>query len=172
MSQVGRRSSERPRFLADSMHGKLARWLRLLGYDSVYAKSDDDHILLEAESSGRVIVTSDVELHRLAVKRGVRSVLVPLEGIESQLAAIAEEVSREFGLDVEEFFEPEATRCSLCNGELVEEGDGRHYVCTSCGQRYWEGSHWSRIERTLESAKRLALKRSRRAQRAGTSETG
>ncbi|MEN3047220.1 MAG: Mut7-C RNAse domain-containing protein [Candidatus Caldarchaeales archaeon] len=172
MSPEGRRSGERPKFIADSMHGKLARWLRLLGYDSVYARSDDDRLLLEAEGSGRVLVTSDVELHRLAVKRGVRSVLVPLEDVERQLAAIAEEVSREFGLDIEEFFEPEATRCSLCNGELIEEGDGRHYVCASCGQRYWEGSHWPRIERTLESARRLALKRSRDASRTRASETG
>ncbi|MCS7095328.1 MAG: hypothetical protein NZ988_05950 [Thaumarchaeota archaeon] len=157
MRPEGRPSSERPRFLADSMHGKLARWLRLLGYDAVYAKSDDDQLLLEAEASGRVLVTSDVELFRLATRRSVRAVLVPLEGIERQLATVAQEVSRSLGLDLEQFFEPEATRCSLCNGELVGEGDGRHYVCISCGQKYWEGSHWTRIEQTLKSAKRIAL---------------
>ncbi|MCS7117383.1 MAG: hypothetical protein NZ957_01170 [Thaumarchaeota archaeon] len=153
----GRPSSERPQFIADSMHGKLARWLRLLGYDAVYSKSDDDQLLLEAKSSGRVLVTSDIELHRLAIRRDIRSILVPLEGIEKQLAVVAEGASKMFGIEVAQFLEPRATRCSICNGELVDEGDGRHYVCLSCGQRYWEGSHWSRIERTLKSAKELAV---------------
>jgi uncharacterized protein with PIN domain len=63
------------------------------------------------------------------------------------------------GIDPERFLSPEATRCSLCNGELVQIGDDL-WECSSCGQRYWEGSHWRRIETTLRKAVEIALTKS------------
>jgi uncharacterized protein with PIN domain len=143
-------------FVADSMHGKLARWLRILGYDTVYWRGDDEDLLDFASNSGRILLTSDVELHRAALKRNVRSVLLPLEGIEVQLAMVAAYVRDLMGIDPERFLSPEATRCSHCNGELVQIGDDL-WECGSCKQRYWEGSHWRRIEKTLRKALEIAL---------------
>jgi len=143
-------------FVADSMHGKLARWLRILGYDTVYWRGNDEDLLDFASNSGRILLTSDVELHRAALKRNVRSVLLPLEGIEVQLAMVAAYVRDLMGIDPERFLSPEATRCSLCNGELVQIGD-ELWECSSCKQRYWEGSHWRRIETTLRKALEIAL---------------
>lgn len=150
----GQRSE--PRFVADSMHGKLARWLRILGYDTVYWSGDDEGLLDFASRTGRVLLTSDVELHRAALKRNLRSVLLPLEGVEVQLARVALYVSAHEGIDPRSFLEPEATRCSLCNGELVPKAENL-WECVACGQRYWEGSHWRRIESTLRRALELAL---------------
>lgn len=156
MSSRGEGRRSELRFVADSMHGKLARWLRILGYDTVYWSGDDEDLLEFAGRSGRVLLTSDVELHRAALRRNLRSVLLPLEGIERQLALVAQYVSAHEGIEPELFLEPEATRCSLCNGQLVQTGENL-WECVSCGQLYWEGSHWRRIESTLKRALELAL---------------
>ncbi len=155
MSSRGERAESEVRFVADSMHGKLARWLRILGHDTVYWRGDDEDLLEFASNSGRILLTSDVELHRAALKRNLRSVLLPLEGIEAQLAKVAAYVRDVLGIDPERFLSPEATRCSLCNGELVQIGENL-WECSSCGQRYWEGSHWRRIETTLRKALEIA----------------
>ncbi len=156
MSSRGEGPESEISFVADSMHGKLARWLRILGHDTVYWRGDDEDLLDFASSSGRILLTSDLELHRAALRRNVRSVLLPLEGIERQLATVAAYVRDLLGLDPERFLSPEATRCSHCNGELVQVGENL-WECRSCGQRYWEGSHWRRIDRTLRRALEIAL---------------
>ncbi len=58
-----------PRFLVDAMLGRLARWLRLLGYDSVYfIHTADAELVRLARADGRIILTRD---HGLARRRGV-----------------------------------------------------------------------------------------------------
>ncbi len=156
MSSRGEGPESEIGFVADSMHGKLARWLRILGHDTVYWKGDDEDLLDFVSSSGRILLTSDVELHRAALKRKLPSVLLPLEGIETQLATVAAYVRDRFGVDPERFLTPEATRCSLCNGDLVRIGD-ELWECSSCRQRYWEGSHWRRIDAALRRALEMAL---------------
>ena len=65
------------KFIADSMLGDVARWLRMLGYDTLYSKSIKDHeILIIAERDDRVILTRDISLVRRARKRGLRAILI------------------------------------------------------------------------------------------------
>jgi len=156
LSSRGEGPESEIRFVADSMHGKLTRWLRILGHDTVYWRGDDEDLLDFASVSGRILITSDVELHRAALKRNLRSILLPLEGIEEQLATVAAYLRDRLGIDPERFLSPEATRCSLCNGELVQIGENL-WECGSCGQRYWEGSHWRRINAALRKALEIAL---------------
>jgi len=155
----------RKRFIVDSMLGGLARWLRMLGYDTLYAKNWHDARILEvAESEGRAVVTRDHGLYVRAVKRGLEAVIVP-EELEDALAILA----LRFGIELK--VDPDRSRCPLCNASLrrasAEEVKGRvppqvlerhsvFWVCTGCGQVYWRGGHWRGIEATLaEARKRL-----------------
>src|SRR2546429_9469912 len=61
----------RPRFLADCNVGRLARWLRALGYDASYhARIDDSELVREAAAESRVLLTRDRDLTK---RRGVRT---------------------------------------------------------------------------------------------------
>ncbi|WP_019178343.1 Mut7-C RNAse domain-containing protein [Methanomassiliicoccus luminyensis] len=151
--------AERPRFLADEMLGSLARWLRIMGYDTGYAKGrDDTAILREARAERRVLLTRD---RQLAERAGDGGLLIESDELEEQLA----QVTGRYGL---KFDEP-MTRCALCNGELVLvprsevagkvpprvlEANEEFLVCRSCGQVYWKGSHWDRIVKQLDRALR------------------
>lgn len=162
----------RPRFIVDSMLGSLARWLRILGYDTVYAKGWHDARILEvAAEESRVVVTRDHGLYRRALRRGLETVLVGEDPAEA-LALL----NLRFGIRLEA--NPDESRCPLCNAPLRrasrEEVKGRvpprvyeryteFWVCTGCGQVYWRGGHWRGIEETLRKAReKAALLASRR----------
>jgi hypothetical protein len=146
-----------PRFVADHMLGSLARWLRMLGYDTLYDKGIDDvEIASTARSENRFILTRDKEL---AKEPG--ALFLDQDDLEGQLKAVAER----FGLRYDE----DKIRCSACNGELApvskEEASGkvpqgalenneRFWRCSRCQKLYWRGSHWKGI---MERFKRLNL---------------
>lgn len=148
------------RFAVDSMLGKLAKWLRLLGYDTVYDPDLDDRPLVElANREGRVLLTRDT---RLATELRCKAIyVVKSEVPEEQLR----EVVHHFGLDVDsQFF----SRCSLCN-ELVRPASRREvagkvpnyvfsteeefFVCPRCGRIYWPGSHYQKAREYIERIK-------------------
>ena len=146
-----------PRFLLDGMLGSLARWLRILGYDTLYhVDREDDLLRAEAQDSQRVLVTRDAELYRKAVKTGQKSVLIHSDHIMEQLKELvdAQDIS----------LVPVNTRCPRCNGDLdpVDKDDitGKvpeesynafddYWFCSMCNAIYWKGSHWVQIEKTL-----------------------
>lgn len=142
-----------PRFICDVHLGRLARYLRLLGFDTRYDRRLDDATLAAcAASERRILLTRDRELlKRRAVTHGywIRAVL-PRE----QLL----EVVRRF--DLARYLQP-FTRCPRCNGilEQVEREAVRGKVpprswaraeafwhCSGCGQVYWYGTHCERVE--------------------------
>jgi uncharacterized protein with PIN domain len=138
------------RFLADAMLGSLARWLRIMGHDTVYARDvNDDQILVRARAEGRTVLTRD---RQLAERAGGEGMFVRSDDPAEQL----EEVVRRYGLR----FDEGATRCTRCNGvllprapeevgdrvpPLVRERQDAFLQCSSCGQIYWKGTHWERI---------------------------
>jgi uncharacterized protein with PIN domain len=147
----------RPRFIADSMLGSLARWLRMLGYDTAYEKDiDDDAIVKRASQEGRHIVTRDREL---AKQPG--AVMIESDTLEEQLKCVADR----FELS----FDEGSIRCSACNGALSDlpkedaggavpegalESNDVFWKCEACGKVYWKGSHWHGI---MERFRRLNL---------------
>lgn len=147
----------RPRFVADHMLGSLAKWLRMIGYDTVYDKNlDDKAIAATARAENRFVLTRDKEL---AKEPG--ALFVEADLLDAQLA----EVKAKFGLR----FDGSAIRCTACNGELLElpkeqakesvpEGafaeNDRFWKCAGCGKVYWRGSHWLGI---MERLKKLSL---------------
>jgi len=161
----------KPRFIVDAMLGDLARWLRMLGYDTVYDKNMPDWKQLEiAAEQGRILLTRDRGLYIRARKRGIRSLLVHGDDIIDRLYIVA----KTFKLRLE--MDPDSSRCPLCNAPLrrvdksevkgrvplrVYERYDTFWVCSGCGQVYWRGGHWRGILATLEEVKKKMGQRSR-----------
>lgn len=147
----------KPRFIADHMLGSLAKWLRIMGYDTVYDKAlDDGRISAVARAENRFVLTRDKEL---AKEPG--ALLVEDDQLDGQLSA----VGARFGLK----FDEAAIRCTACNGGLEEvpkdsvkesipEGayanNEKFWKCAGCGKVYWRGSHWLGI---MDRLKKLNL---------------
>ncbi|MFC1679316.1 Mut7-C RNAse domain-containing protein [Elusimicrobiota bacterium] len=145
-----------PRFLADCMLAKVARWLAFLGYDSAFATKDDHEdleLLRRAQREGRVFLTRDTKIPDVP---GLRKIVIREQGFEEQLERVLEEL--ELDPDPARFF----TRCTLCNLVLepvaredvleelppkVRDLDTSFHRCPKCRRLYWAGTH---IARTLE----------------------
>ena len=137
-----------PRFIIDVNLGKLARFMRLLGFDSLYRNDyRDAEVVNIAVKEQRIVLTRDRRL--LYIKHISHGYWVRAVDIESQV----DEVLRRFDLfgSIQPF-----ARCLVCNGILVPvakadildrlEPKTRLYFevfhrCTDCRRIYWEGSH-------------------------------
>ena len=153
------------KFLVDAMLKKLARWLRILGVKALYPERiEDNAILALAKRERAVLLTQDVELAERARKKGLRVFLVPRAPIEEQLASVLSE----FKISIGDF--PSKTLCPKCNGRLkrvsarevqalvpksIASKHKHFWLCESCSQVYWEGSHWKRIVKTAEKVKEM-----------------
>ena len=145
------------RFVTDGHLGKLARNLRLLGLDTVYARDADDRLLLEVMASeNRALLTRDRRLLRHSV---VRHGFCPRSADPEQQT---EEVLRRFGLLGSPGALAPFNRCLECNGLLesvpkaavLERLAGepltlRYYddyrMCSKCGRIYWAGTHFDKL---------------------------
>src|SRR5437867_2176460 len=143
------------------MLGRLARWLRALGYDTLYSSDMDDAALARrALVEGRILLTRDVELTR---RRGLETILI----IDDDLTRQLRQVLRARHLSTQAAF----TRCIQCNTRLVdcERGEAERYVppyvfatqtrfrrCSNCGRIYWRGTHWARMRAALDEAENEA----------------
>jgi hypothetical protein len=143
------------------MLGRLARWLRVLGYDTSWdARSDDAALARQAAREDRILLTCD---RRLAAERrpGRCLVLDPGDPL-AQLRRVVEH----FGLDAERDLFLRCTRCNVALEEVEKSAVGdrvpertlreldRFTRCPRCGRVYWEGSHARRMRRALEQALR------------------
>jgi len=150
-----------PRFAADAMLARLARWLRVLGYDTTLDPSaPDPELVRRAEQEGRILLTRD----RLLLRE-----LRPSQALEIRDDAPLEQL-RQVVQSLQlvppgELF----TRCTVCNCVLSEPLDARERQallppdvrelpgparrCPGCARLYWRGSHAHRmraaIDRTL-----------------------
>ena len=149
-----------PRFLADAMLERLARWLRVLGFDTASGSAATDaELVRRAKEEHRALLTRD---RRLAQQWSVPdSLLVVRDEPIEQLR----EVISHFRLTVpRQLF----TRCLLCNTRLrpvsaeevrsrlppaAREGPQTLRCCPNCGRVYWEGSHTRRMRAALEGAR-------------------
>ncbi len=144
-------SDEAPRFLADGMLGRLARWLRLLGYDTVYDnQADDEQLAHRARAEHRVLLTRD---RGLACRRGLQTVLIRSQELACQVREVQSALALEAGAAWPGRLQP---RCSVCNGLLrqqlprdvadrvppyVMRTQRTFYLCQHCGRVYWHATH-------------------------------
>ena len=136
------------RFIADVMLGRLARWLRLLGFDTLYYHDiNDTQVIRIAKDQGRVILTRDTRLVKI---KGIKEYLLIRANDSFQQLL---EVIR--ALNLKDFYL--LSRCVSCNGQLSRLLDKseikdavpdfvflnyhRFSKCSGCGKVYWEGTH-------------------------------
>jgi len=150
------------RFLVDTMLGKLAKWLRLLGYDVIYYRDlEDKELLALAHAEGRLLLTRDEELTRSSSGR-CRSLLISSDDWREQLRELAERGIVRLRFEPREIF----TRCLECNEPLERvsraevEGRVAPYLletqkefgrCPRCDRIYWKGTHFARALAEVQS---------------------
>ncbi len=142
------------KFATDRSLGKLAKWLRILGYDTLYYTGDADRTFLnKVRAEGRIALTRKREMGK---KQFMGEMLVlSSDRVEGQLR----EVDERFHLRPDEgrLF----SRCLECNEllapiakEKVRERvpvytfatQEQFMVCPHCGKVFWAGSHKERME--------------------------
>jgi len=152
--------SELPRppvFVVDSNLGKLARYLRLLGFDCLYRNDfGDATVATIASEQQRIVLTRDRSLLQRRIITYGYFVRANLPKIQTQ------KVLKRFNLY--SLIKP-LTRCTHCNGKLMETGKQqiehclepltrKYYekflVCPECGQIYWQGGHYVRIKLLID----------------------
>jgi uncharacterized protein with PIN domain len=143
------------KLLADAMLGRLAKWLRILGHDTIYfAHLQDQELVRLARAEDRLLLTRDRDLTK---RKGFRSLLVESDRLDEQLGQLL----RDLALDVES----PSPRCACCNTTLEplerRKAKGRvpPYVyrrhreftlCPRCDRVYWRGTHWQRMRERIQ----------------------
>lgn len=152
-----------PRFVVDINVGKLAKWLRILGYDALLPPAaDDDTLIRIAQKERRVLLTRDTQMLR---RRLVRSGRVPLLLIQSdRLVEQLAQVVKAYDLDTQREF----SLCLECNQPLVTKTpqevqdlvppyvfrtQTQFMACPSCQRIYWRGTHWHQMKEKLKMLK-------------------
>jgi uncharacterized protein with PIN domain len=144
-------------FIVDCMLGKLAKWLKILGFDAVFfSKIEDSELLTLAKKEKRILLTRDTGL--IEKSRDIRTLFIESEDWNRQI----EQVLDEFKLwqDIQPY-----SRCIECNAELkglpknrarnlvtpfVYEKVDAFSICPSCGRVFWKGTHHKDMEVKLE----------------------
>jgi uncharacterized protein with PIN domain len=139
-------------FVIDVHLGKLARYLRLLGFDSIHRPDFDDHTLVAlSQEQARTVLTRDRQLlMRTAL---VNATFIRSEQPRQQLVEVVDR------LRLRESVDPFA-RCLACNGVVeqaakaaiahhlpptVRANHDRFTKCPDCDRIYWPGTHYERL---------------------------
>ena len=145
-------TSDFPRFLADRMVGRLATWLRILGYDTAYLPQlSPQGLLREGRRQGRILLTRDTRL--LRQKDAPPLIFIRDDHFREQLQQVVAECHL---TPLASLF----SRCSECN-QVLEEVTKEHiqaqvpeYVwqtqetfhrCLECRRIYWGATHKTRV---------------------------
>lgn len=155
-----------PHFIIDANAGKLAGWLRMMGYDALFFRcGSDSEMVKTAADEERIIITRDTRLmQRRVVKSGeVEAVLLSSDDPVKQMAQLIS------SLDIKPGYRPFSI-CISCNQPLVEvpreavreqlpeyvyKTQGAFHRCQACGRVYWRGTHWKAMKKLLEEWEEL-----------------
>ncbi len=149
------------KFIADKMLGRLATWLRICGFDTLYFMQNNTYqLILISLRDDRIILTRDT---RLISKKGFKTFLVKSDKFIEQL----EQVAGEFKLGIKE--SSLFTRCLLCNilldrikdkntikervPQYVYDTQDEFAMCSVCGRIYWRGTHYEQVVEALKATR-------------------
>jgi len=142
-----------PKFIVDTNVGKLVKWLRIMGYDTLFFNgADDAGMVATALAEGRVILTRDTQIvkRRVVTSGQLKAILMQSDNPELQIKQVIETMN----LDCQ--FRP-FTICLECNQALVEKNkqqvknlvpayvfqtQSQYMECPVCHRIYWRGTHW------------------------------
>ena len=144
------------KFVADSMLGKMATWLRILGYDTLYQPLYAEGELAGCIRQDRCLLTRD----RSRWQGDDHAVVMDSQRVGEQLKEL---ISR---LELQPVRENWFSRCLRCNVLLEDANEeeaqenvpeyvfyqnrGKLKVCRSCGRYFWPGSHRQRMVKQLD----------------------
>ena len=149
------------KFIVDNNVGKLAKWLRIMGYDTLFFNgSDDSNMIAIALAEDRVILTRDTQImkRRVITSGRLKAILVLSDEPERQMRQVIDTLNLDWQ------FKP-FTICLECNQPLVERSkqqvnnlvpsyvfktQNQYMECTVCHRIYWRGTHWQAMSRELE----------------------
>ena len=149
------------KFIVDNNVGKLAKWLRMLGYDAVFFDgSDDSYLVAKALAEDRIILTRDTQI----MKRGVitsgrlKAILINSDEPEPQIRQVIDTLNLDCRLRP-------FTLCLECNQPLEERSKDQvkdrvppyvflkqkqYMECPACHRIYWRGTHWKAMTEKLK----------------------
>ncbi len=146
-----------PRFLCDDHCGRLARWLRFVGFDCRHDQSATDAtVLMIAGNEDRIILTRDHHLAAMVLAR--QAILLQSSDPVGQLREVIDSLS--LVIDQARVL----TRCTMCNSPItpvaatdiwdrippyVQKTRTEFKTCSVCGRVYWEGTHLTRMVERL-----------------------
>jgi uncharacterized protein with PIN domain len=149
------------KFIADNNVGKLARWLRLIGYDTLlFRKKNDSQMIKTALSGDRVILTKDGQFmrRRLVIDGRLKAIHIKQDDPNLQVQEVVQILNLNY------YFKP-FSLCLECNQELIardkEEVQNRvpahvfktqaqYTECPACHRIYWRGTHWQTMVKKLQ----------------------
>ena len=149
------------KFIVDHNVGKLAKWLRIMGYDTLFFNGRNDaNMIAIALAEGRAILTRDTQImkRRVVTSGQLKAILIKSDEPEQQM----QQVIATLNLDCQ--CKP-FTICLECNEPLLEkrkeqvkdlvppyvfQTQSQFVECPACHRIYWRGTHWQAITRKLE----------------------
>jgi len=149
------------KFIVDNNVGKLAKWLRVMGYDTLFFDgSDDSGMIAIALAEDRVILTRDTQImkRRVVTSGQLKVMLIQSDKPELQMQQVIDTLN----LDCQ--FKPFSI-CLECNQALVERSkqqvkdlvppyvfktQSQYMECPACHRIYWRGTHWQAMTKKLE----------------------
>jgi uncharacterized protein len=154
------------KFILDVHLGKLAKYLRMCGFDTKYQNDYDDREIIRISGAEyRIILTRDIGL--LKVKSVTHGYFIRDQKPKAQLTEVLEH------FDLYQAMDP-FSRCIKCNGRLVKVEKEKiiqqlepltiqyfktFFRCTDCQRIFWEGSHFEHIKSFIDTIKNSAEKR-------------
>jgi uncharacterized protein with PIN domain len=144
------------KFAADRTVGKLAQWLRLMGYDTMDSGSLPRELAQAFAKENRILLTRNTHLSKKV--KPLKIICITSNNPKDQVREVVKALRLQ--PDEKYFF----TRCKLCNtiltGVSVEDivnqvpeyisiSHNRFSKCDTCGRVYWRGTHYERIQKTL-----------------------
>jgi len=141
--------------------GKLAKWLRIMGYDTRFFNGTDDaDLVATALAEGRVILTRDTQImkRRVVTTGRLNAILIKSDEPEQQMHQVIDT------LDLDCQFRPFAL-CLECNQPLQERSkqqvkdrvppyvfqtQSQYRECPACHRIYWRGTHWQAMTKGLK----------------------
>jgi len=153
------------KFIADNNVGKLARWLRLIGYDTLlFKQKNDGRMIKTALNEDRVILTKDTQFmkRRLVTNGQLKAILIKQDDPKTQIQEVVKT------LDLNYHFKP-FSLCLECNQTLIARGkeevqslvpphvletQTQYTECPACHRIYWQGTHWQAMVKKLQDLQR------------------
>lgn len=148
------------KFLLTRELGRLAKWLRILGFDAEYFSEDNSgSLIIQALRDNRSVLTRNLKMPDM---HGIKVLYIKSDHIKEQISQVLKELN----------IKPENcymfSRCIVCNVELASIEKERvkdkvpEYVfktqedfvsCPQCKRIYWQGTHWGNVRKTLDEIK-------------------